>query len=84
MGLIPKAGTVLVFAFANDIAQTGLILASAVSAGMAVTVFLFAVAAIGINRVVLAFADEGTPMVASLGAVLRFAFDVSAPCGRIC
>ena len=39
---------------------------------MAVTVFLFALAAIGINRVVLAFADEGTPMVASLGAGLRF------------
>ena len=74
MGLIPKSGAalVLVFTFANDIAGTGLILASAVSAGMAVTVFLFAVAGIGFNRVALAFADEGTPAVVSLGAGLRF------------
>ena len=58
-------------------------LASEVSAGMAVTVQLFALAGIGINHVATGFVDEGTPMMASLGAGLRFAFDVSASCGRI-
>jgi nickel/cobalt exporter len=75
MGLIPKAGAVLVlvFTFANDIAGTGLILASAVSAGMATTIFIFAASGMGLHRLTLAFADEGTPMVASLGVALRLA-----------
>ena len=43
----------------------------------------FALAGIGINRVKTAIVDEDTPMTTSLGAGLRFTFDVSASCGRI-
>ncbi len=74
MGLIPKAGAVLVlvFTFANDIYGAGFILAGAVSAGMAATVFIFSGAGMAIRRITLAFADEGTTGAASLGTGLRF------------
>ena len=74
MGLIPKAGAVLVlvFTFANDIYGAGFILAGAVSAGMAATVFIFAGTGMIIRRIALAFADEGTAGAASLGLGLRF------------
>lgn len=72
MGLIPKAGAVLVFTFANDIYGAGFILAGAVSAGMATTVFIFSGGGMIIRRITLALADEGTTGAASLGLGLRF------------
>ena len=62
---------------------TGLNLAREVGARMAVTGCRFALAGIGINRVKTAIVDEDTPMTTSLGAGVRFTFDVSASCGRI-
>ncbi len=74
MGLIPKAGAVLVlvFTFANDIYGSGFILAGAVSAGMAATVFIFSGAGMIIRRITMAFADESITGAASLGTGLRF------------
>jgi len=74
MGLIPKAGAVLVlvFTFANEIFGAGLILAGAVSAGMATTVFIFSGTGMMIRRITLAIADEYANSVAALGTGLRF------------
>lgn len=74
MGLIPKAGAVLVlvFTFANDIYGAGFILAGAVSAGMAAAVYIFSCSGVIIRRITLAFADNDTNAAASLGIGLRF------------
>jgi ABC-type nickel/cobalt efflux system permease component RcnA len=71
-GSIPKAGAILILilAFANDIAVTGLILVAAVSAGMAVTIFIFAAAGIGLRRAALTFPEENTPQMALVTTLL--------------
>ena len=73
MGLIPKGGAVLVlvFAFTNDIYGTGLLLSCAVSAGMALTIFLFSATGISAHRIALIVADESAPAARSIAAVLR-------------